>query len=66
MFVGGGMPAAKAKEGYDFAVLDLEIDNAGSGTGTLAPAAKVTAKQGVFVVQDYGAEVVRLTGVSKK
>jgi len=66
MFVGAGAPAAKAKEGYDFAVVDLEIDNAGSGTGTLAPAAKVTAKQGVFVVQDYGAEVVRLTAVSKK
>lgn len=66
MFVGGGMPAAKAKEGYDFALVDLVVDNAGGATGTLAPAAKVTAKQGVFVVQDYGAEVVQVTATSKK
>ena len=29
------------------------------------PAAKVTVKQGVFVVEDYASELVRLTGVSK-
>ena len=52
-------------EGHDFAVLDIEVDSNGSGAGMLAPAAKVTIKQGVFVVQDYAAEVVRLTDVKK-
>lgn len=65
LFLGAGVPAAKAKEGYDFAVIDLEVDGKGGGSGTLAPAAKVTVKDGAFVVEDYGSELVRLTGVSK-
>jgi hypothetical protein len=65
LFLGAGVPGAKAKEGYDFAVLDLEVDANGSGGGTLAPAAKVTLKQGAFVVEDYAQELVRLTGVKK-
>jgi len=64
-FVGAGLPGAKAKEGYDFAVIDLEVDAAGSGSGTLAPAAKITVKQGAFVVEDYSSELVRLAGVKK-
>jgi hypothetical protein len=66
LFLGAGLPGAKPKEGYDFAVVDLEVDAKGSGSGTLAPAAKVTVKDGAFVVQDYGAERVQLTAVSKK
>jgi hypothetical protein len=65
LFLGAGVPGAKAKEGYDFAVLDLEVDAKGNGGGTLAPAAKVTLKQGAFVVEDYAQELVRLTGVKK-
>jgi hypothetical protein len=64
-FLGAGLPGAKAKEGYDLGVVDIEIDAKGSGSGTLAPAAKVTVKQGVFVVEDYASELVKLTGVSK-
>jgi hypothetical protein len=65
LFLGAGVPGAKPKEGYDFAVLDLEVDAKGNGGGTLAPAAKVTVKQGAFVVEDYAQELVRLTGVKK-
>jgi hypothetical protein len=65
LFLGAGIPGAKAKEGYDFAILDIEMDAKGNGTGTLAPAAKVTVKQEVFVVEDYGSELVRLTAVKK-
>jgi hypothetical protein len=66
LFLGAGIPGAKPKAGYDFAVIDLEIDSKGSGSGTVAPAAKVTVKQGAFVVEDYGNELIRLTGVTKK
>jgi hypothetical protein len=66
LFLGGGIPGAKAKQDYDFAVVDIEVDAAGSGSGTLAPAAKVAVKQGAFVVDDYASEVVRLTGVTLK
>jgi hypothetical protein len=65
VFLGAGVPGAKPKEGYDFAVLDLEVDAKGAGSGTLSPAAKVTVKQGVFVVDDYSGELVRLEGVTK-
>jgi hypothetical protein len=63
--LGAGLPGAKPKEGYDFAILDLVIDAKGGGSGTFAPAAKVAVKQGVFVVDDYSAEMVRLTDVKK-
>ena len=63
--MGAGLPGAKAKEGYDFAILDLIIDPQGQGTGTFAPAAKVGVKQGVFIVDDYAAETIRLTDVKK-
>ena len=65
VFVGAGVPGAKAKEGYDFAVIDLVVDAKGGGSGTIAPAAKIKMNQGAFVVEDYGAETVRLTAVKK-
>ena len=64
-FLGAGLPSAKPKENYDFAVLDIEVDKAGSGTGTFAPAAKITVKQGAFIVEDYATELVKLTDVRK-
>ena len=65
VFLGAGVPGAKAKEGYEFGVIDLEVDEAGNGSGSIAPAAKVAVKQGVFVVDDYSAEYIKLAGVKK-
>lgn len=65
LFMGAGLPGAKSKEGYDFAIADIELDASGTGSGTLAPAAKVAVKDGAFVVQDYASELVRLTDVKK-
>jgi hypothetical protein len=65
LFLGSGLPGAKPKEGYDFAVIDIEVDEAGRGSGTMAPAARITVKQGVFVVDDYAAELVKLVDVKK-
>jgi hypothetical protein len=65
LFLGAGVPGAKAKEGYDFAIIDLEVDAKGSGSGTLSPAAKVTVKQGAIAVEDFAGELVRLTDVKK-
>ena len=64
-FVGAGVPGAKPKEGYDFAVIDIQVDAKGSGSGTIAPAAKIKLNQDAFVVEDYSGEVVRLTAVKK-
>ena len=65
LFLGAGVPGAKSKDGYDFAVIDLEVDASGAGSGTLAPAAKITLKGSAFVVEDYASELVRLAGVKK-
>jgi hypothetical protein len=62
LHMGKGLPDAKPTEGYDFAVLDLEIA-AGGGSGTLTRAAKVTVKGGAFVVEGYSTEPLRLTSV---
>jgi hypothetical protein len=59
-FLGAAKPDAQPRTGYDFAVLDVEIAADGSGTGTLAPAARITVRESAFVVDDYGADVVRL------
>jgi hypothetical protein len=65
LHLGKGLPDAKPTEGYDFAVLDLELGAAG-GSGTLTPAAKVTVKGGAFVVEGYSTEPLRLTSVTAK
>jgi hypothetical protein len=65
LFLGAGLPDAKPKEGYDFGIVDVIVDPAGSGTGTMSTAAKVTVRQGVFVVDDYSGELVRLDRVTK-
>jgi hypothetical protein len=63
LFLGGGLPNAKPKEGYDYAVIDLQLNASGGGSGVMAPAAKIKPLQGVFVVEDYGAELVTLNDV---
>jgi len=65
MFIGAGLPEAKPKEGFDFGIVDLVVADNGTGSGTMSPAAKVTVKQGVFVIDEYSGELVRLTGVKK-
>jgi hypothetical protein len=65
LFLGAGVPGAKPKAGYDFAVVDIEVDDSGAGSGSVAPAAKVTLNGSVFVVEDYASEFVRLAGVKK-
>jgi hypothetical protein len=65
LFLGGGLPEAKPKEGYDFGIIDIEVNEKGTGSGTLAPAAKVAVKQDVFVVEDYSSELIELTDVKK-
>ena len=65
MFIGAGMPEAKPKEGFDFGIIDILVATSGPGSGTMSPAAKVTVKQGVFVVDEYSGELIRLTDVKK-
>lgn len=65
LFLGAGVPGANPKEGYDFAIADIEVDEAGTGSGTLSPAAKIQVRQGAFVVDDYAIEAIRLADVKR-
>jgi hypothetical protein len=66
-FVGGGLPNAPAKAGYDLGLVMLEVAESRAGQGELVPAAKVrVTEQGAIVTEDYGSEVVRLSNVVKK
>jgi hypothetical protein len=69
-YVGAGAPTAKPADagGFDVAVVIFQVDGAGKGeVGDFAPAAKVKFdEQGAFVVEDYAAEAVRLTGITRK
>ena len=65
LFLGAGLPEAKPKSGYDFAVAILDLDASGKGEGELAPAAKVKMNEsGAVVIDDYGAEKVWLKSVA--
>jgi hypothetical protein len=63
--LGAGLPNAKPKAGYDFAVALLVLDGAGSGHGEFAPAAQLKVDGGAVVLGDYGADKVWLKNVAK-
>jgi hypothetical protein len=65
LFLGAGLPAAKPVAGFDVAVAILELKHGGVGLGDLSPAAKVGVDdQGALLIEDYGATVVWLNGVT--
>jgi hypothetical protein len=68
LHLGAGVPEAKPKAGYDLAFVTFEVDAGGKGTaGDLAPAAKLKlGANDALVVEDYGAEAVRLSAIAKK
>ena len=60
-------PDAKPRTGLDLGVVLLDVDVLGSGQGEMAPAATVRVDtQNAVVRDDYGAEVVRLSKISRK
>ena len=66
-FVGAGAPSAKPTTGHRFGVVTIEVNNTGSGRGTLAPAATVKISDSdAIVVEDYSVELVTLPDVRKK
>lgn len=66
-YLGADIPGAKPKAGFDLALVLLDLPSSGTGTGELAPAAKVRLTDaGAIQTEDYGSEVVRLTNVQVK
>lgn len=66
-FVGGGRIDAKPREGYEVALLQLNIDTAGFGTGVMTAAARVKPDgDGGVIVDDYADKPIELTSVTRK
>ena len=66
-FVGGGRTDAKPREGFEVAVIELEVDGAGLGRGQMTAAARVKpgGENGV-TVEDYAEKPIRLVTVVRK
>ena len=66
LFLGAGIPSARARQGFDVAVAMLDVNDAGGGLGELAPAARVALDaEGALRIEDYGAAVVWLQGLAR-
>jgi hypothetical protein len=66
-FVGAGVPGAKSREGFDLSVIQLNVDTAGMGEGTMAAAAKVKPNaDGGVAVDAYEGEPIKLLSIIRK
>lgn len=66
-FIGGGLPGARSREGFDVAVVQLVMDSSGVGEGKVAAAARVKpgGETGVEI-EAYDAEPVTLRSVMRQ
>ncbi len=66
-FIGGGATDAKVRDAYQVAVVLLEVDGAGSGSGSIVAAARVKpGPEGNGVqVDDYAEQPITLTSVKR-
>jgi len=66
LFVGGGQTNAKPREGYDIAVVQFDMDDAGVGSGTMAAAAKIKpGGPNGFQIDDYADQPIKLVSISR-
>jgi hypothetical protein len=66
-FAGGGAADAKPREGFDLAVIRLDVDTIGMGKGTFAGAARVKPNADATGVEvaDYGGNPMSITMVTR-
>jgi len=65
-FVGGGNVNAKPRAGYELAVVQFDIDDAGVGQGTMAAAARIKpGGPNGFIIDDYADQPIKLTSISR-
>jgi hypothetical protein len=65
-FVGGGNVDAKPRAGYELAVVQFDMDDAGVGQGTMAAAARIKpGGPNGFIIDDYADQPIKLTSISR-
>jgi len=65
-FLGGGAKDAKPRAGYEVGVIQMEVDAAGSGTGSVAAAARVKPGEDGVVVDDYGDQRIEIAKIVRE
>jgi hypothetical protein len=66
-FVGGARPDAKPRTGYETALIQLQVDDAGTGTGMMGAAARVKPDgEGGVRIDNYAEEPLALTVTRQK
>lgn len=65
-FIGGGVPGAKPREGFDVAIVQLMMDPAGVGEGKMAVAAKVKPGTDAPDIEAYEGQPIKLLSVMRK
>jgi hypothetical protein len=66
-FVGGDAPDAKPHAGFELAVLRMEMDDVGLGSGVMAAAARLKpAPEGGVQIDDYAEQPIKLVTVTRK
>jgi hypothetical protein len=66
-FVGAGRIDAKPKEGYEVAVIQMDVDNVGIGKGTMTAAARVKPGGDTGVqIDDYADAPIKLVTIVRK
>ncbi len=66
LFVGGGSVNAKPREGFELAIIQMDVDSIGLGSGTMAAAARVKPGGPTGVqIDDYSEQPVKLATVRK-
>lgn len=66
-FVGGGRVDAKPREGFEVALIQIEVDHVGMGRGVMTAAAKVKpGGEGGVEIEDYADKPIRLVTVTRK
>lgn len=67
LFLGGGVPDAKPKAGFDLGLVLLDTATKGPGRGELVPATKIRLDaDGAIVTEDYSGDVIVLSNVTRK
>ena len=66
-FVGGGAAEAKPRAGFEVALIQMNVDDIGLGTGTMAGAARVRPGGDAGPqIDDYAETPIKLTSVTRK
>jgi hypothetical protein len=66
-FVGGGSVDAKPREGYEVAVIQMDVDDGGFGSGSMAAAARVKPGGDTGVqIDDYADKPIKIVTVVRK